>query len=229
MDKGYSICLNMWALDKDIKSELGLLLIISSLCAKEGYCYASNEFLAKQFNITEQSISNKIKKLELKNYIEIEYKRRGCEVIKRIIRLKNIYTDDIKKFIPTIKENFKENNISINNKSININNNNNDMLFDFLQENGFILTPIHYEIINEWQDNELTRYAIKKAVSNNKYNISYIQKILYNYEKNNITTVQQAIEQDEEFNNKRDDYYKNKYSNNKMSEREKRIEAWLNE
>ena len=32
MDQGYSICLNIWALDKDIKSELGLLLIISSLC-----------------------------------------------------------------------------------------------------------------------------------------------------------------------------------------------------
>ena len=40
---GYAICFNDWALDKSIKNELGLLLIISSLCAKEGYCYATNE------------------------------------------------------------------------------------------------------------------------------------------------------------------------------------------
>lgn len=47
----------------------------------------------------------------------------------------------------------------------------NNSIYDFLQENGFILTPIHYEIVSEWEDNDLTRYAIKQAVSNNKYNI----------------------------------------------------------
>ena len=119
MTNGYAICLNKWALDKEIKNELGLLLIISSLCAEKGYCYASNKYLAEQFEITEQSISNKIKKLENKNYIKTEYEKRGCEVISRKIRLKNFYTDDIKKIIPTIEENFKENNTSINNTSIN--------------------------------------------------------------------------------------------------------------
>lgn len=119
MQNGYSICYNRWALDKEIKNELNLLLIISSLCAREGYCYASNKYLAELFNITEQSISNKLQKLESKNYIEIEYEKRGCEIISRKIRLKNIYIDDIKKIIPTIKKNFKDNNISINNTSNN--------------------------------------------------------------------------------------------------------------
>ena len=81
MNDGYSICLNRWALDKDIKSELGLLLIISSLCAEKGYCYASNEYLATIFDITEQSVSNKIQKLIDKNYLEVEYKYRGSQVI----------------------------------------------------------------------------------------------------------------------------------------------------
>ena len=119
MQNGYSICFNRWALDKEIKNELNLLLIISSLCAREGYCYASNKYLAELFNITEISISNKIKKLEKENYIEIEYEKRGCEIISRKIRLKNILIDDYKKFIPTIKKNFKDNNISINNTSNN--------------------------------------------------------------------------------------------------------------
>jgi DnaD/phage-associated family protein len=67
-----------------------------------------------------------------------------------------------------------------------------DTIFDYLQKNGFILTPIHYEIIREWEDNELTRYAIQIAVLNNVYKISYIDKILYNFKVNNITTVEQA-------------------------------------
>lgn len=115
MRDGYSICFNEWALDKEIKNELNLLLIISSLCAEKGYCFASNKYLADLFDITEQSVSNKIKKLESIGYLLVEYKYRGTEVISREIRIKNIYTDHIKKIIPTIEKNQKDNNISNNN------------------------------------------------------------------------------------------------------------------
>ena len=119
MNNGYSICLNKWAIDKELKNELGLLLIISSLCAEKGFCYASNEYLANVFEITEISVSTKLKKLKELGYITIEYEKRGCEVISRKIRLKNFLTDDLKKIKPTIKENLKDNNTSINNTSIN--------------------------------------------------------------------------------------------------------------
>lgn len=120
MEDGYAFCLNKWALDGEIKTELGLLIIISSLCAEKGYCFATNKYLADLFNITEVSLSNKIKKLEKKGYISIEYERRGCEVISRRIRLKNILIDDYKKVYSTIKKDFKEKNTIIKN---NINNN----------------------------------------------------------------------------------------------------------
>ena len=116
MNDGYSICLNKWALDKDIKNELGLLLIISSLCAEKGFCFASNKYFATLFNVTEVSISMKLRKLEKKDYIKINYEYRGCEVISREIRLKNILTDDYKKIESTINKNFKDNNTSIKNK-----------------------------------------------------------------------------------------------------------------
>lgn len=81
----------------------------------------------------------------------------------------------------------------LNNNKLNIKDDiEEDTIFDYLQKNGFILTPIHYEIIREWEDNELTRYAIQIAVLNNVYKISYIDKILYNFKVNNITTVEQA-------------------------------------
>ena len=119
MEDGYAICFNKWALDKNIKNELRLLIIISSLTAEKGYCYASNQYLAKLFDETEQSISNKIKNLEKNNCIEIEYEKKGCQVLKRKIRLKNFYIHDRNIFISTIEKNFKENNTSINNTSIN--------------------------------------------------------------------------------------------------------------
>lgn len=85
----------------------------------------------------------------------------------------------------------------------NINQINSSNIYDFLQENGFILSPIHYEIIEQWEDNELTRYAIKQAVLNNKYNIKYIESILNAYKRENIKTIQQAKEQEERFNKRK--------------------------
>lgn len=119
MKEGYAICFNEWALDKEINGELGLLLIISSLSAETGYCYASNEYLANLFNTTEITISRKIHKLKEKNYISIEYEKRGAEIKKRFIRLTKLLTDDYQNCKPTINKNVKENNININNTSIN--------------------------------------------------------------------------------------------------------------
>lgn len=120
MEQGYSICLNEWALDESIKNELGLLLIISSLCAEKGYCYASNEYLAKQFNTTTQTISRKLRILEEKKYINIKYEKLGCLVKNREIRLTKMITTINKNDNRTINKNVKENNISsINNISNN--------------------------------------------------------------------------------------------------------------
>ena len=59
-------------------------------------------------------------------------------------------------------------------------------------------------MIKEWNDNELTRYAIKQAVLNGKYNVKYINTILVNYRNNSITTVQQAQEEEKVFKSKKE-------------------------
>lgn len=130
MNKGYSICLNEWALDTKIKNELPLLLIISSLCAEKGYCFASNEYLADKFKTTEETISRKLKKLEKKGYINIQYERYGFKVDKRFIRIavdenincaidENVNGAIDKNINGAIDENVKDKNTSINNTSIN--------------------------------------------------------------------------------------------------------------
>ena len=85
--EGYSICQNAWLFDKEIKNELPLLIYISSLCNKEGFCYASNGHFAEKFQEDITTISKKIKKLEAKKYIELVYIKQGFKVDKREIRL----------------------------------------------------------------------------------------------------------------------------------------------
>lgn len=143
IEDGYSICLNEWALDKEIKNELNILVIISSLTAKKGFCYASNKWFADLFQIDEVSVSRKLKKLEQAGHISITYEKRGFEVTRREIRLtkmlstinKNVngpltemLSDDLQDCYPTINKNVKDNNTSINNTSIKITNPNTGVL-----------------------------------------------------------------------------------------------------
>lgn len=118
----------------------------------------------------------------------------------------------------------KKHNKELNNKELNNKYTTTNSIFNLLQENGFVLTPIQYEVVSQWEDTKLTRHAIKQAVLNNKFNINYIDKIIYSYQKDNIKSVQEAMEREEEFNKKRDSYYKNKYQiKESRYEREKRL------
>ena len=175
--------------------------------------------IAKQFIIPFDSGVIVIRHWRINNYLRSDrYVETKFKEEKSQLTLDNnlVYQLDTNGIHSIDKNSIEEN--SIYNTTTNIS------IFDFLQENGFVLSPIHYEIINTWNDDELTRYAIKKAVLNNKYNINYVDKILHSYQKENITTVQQAIESDEEFNKKKDSYYKNKYSKKETSyERQKRL------
>ena len=182
-----------------------LLLEVDSLDCGDDGCYASNEYLAKFCQCTEWTVSTSINKLIKLGYINvIKFDGRKRYIKSRLGKIQRQTWENPKADLGKSKD------INIINNIEDINNNNNN-IYDYLEENGFILSPIHYDAVQKWKDNDLTRFAIKKAVLNNKYNISYIEKILYNWEKNNITTVQQAIQQDEEFRKRANEYYKNKY------------------
>ena len=126
---GYTYCMNEWALDKNIRNELGLLIIISGLCINEGYCWASNKYLAELFNESEVNISRKIKKLADNNYIKVDYKKVGGAITKREIRLTNLITAVNKTVNGTLNKNDKY----INNNIINTSNDN--MLNKFVSGN----------------------------------------------------------------------------------------------
>ena len=48
---------------------------IQLLCYKNGYCFATNKFLAENLNVTPRTIIRLLNELERENYIIIEYNR----------------------------------------------------------------------------------------------------------------------------------------------------------
>lgn len=71
------------------------------------------------------------------------------------------------------------------------------------QEFGRLLSPTEYEYISHWEDNEITRYAIKNAVLNGAYNLKYINNTLENWKKKNLDTIQKIQKDEENFKSRK--------------------------
>ncbi|WP_339011891.1 helix-turn-helix domain-containing protein [Lactococcus garvieae] len=91
-----------------------------------GSVFPSNSFLADRYGKTKVTISNTLRKLQEKGYIDLEYRYSGKEIDKRFIYpclnklnggIKENFNTPKRKFKEGIKENFKDNISS--NKSIN--------------------------------------------------------------------------------------------------------------
>lgn len=143
---GYAICFNQWLFDDRIRAQLPLLLLISSLSAKEGYCYASNQYFAEKFKTSSVTVSKWISELKKYGYIETEDEKFGAVVTNRKIRIVDLavsenfngdyrpeetavkendnavsenFNGDYRKVNPAVKENFNGYNMC-NNTSHNI-------------------------------------------------------------------------------------------------------------
>lgn len=134
--KGIWIPKEIWLTDELSLQEKVVLVEIDSLDDEEKGCYASNKYFANFFKLTNGRISQIIKQLQQKGYIDIKYNYQGKEISERLIKVKrppypevfnklNTYLENDDRGIKYSKqgylENAKDNNITTNN----INNNNN--------------------------------------------------------------------------------------------------------
>lgn len=128
LSEGFGIMPNKVLLDKKLSSTSKLLyVLISSLSASNGYCFATNKYLAEKLGISETQVSVSLSKL--KNYLRFEsrksYKRKiylselnenmvkGVDKQNQPLRkLKGTF----KKTLGNLKENLKHNNIIEYNK-----------------------------------------------------------------------------------------------------------------
>lgn len=85
-------------------------------------------------------------------------------------------------------------------------------LYSFVEQNfNRVLSPIEIETLGHWLKEyniDLIKEAIKRTVLKNKYTIGYVEGILRNWEKNNVTTLGMVQEQDEKWNQQRSNYSK---------------------
>ena len=217
---------------------------ITALSSKTGECWASNKYFADLFGVSKETVSTWVSHLAKLGYITTEmiYKKDTKEIEKRIIIPTMFLVDRylekngegyLEKIIDPIKKNIKENNTSNNNTSINNTTTTveeENKLFEIIEKNfGRTLSPIENEEIMEWEDTELTRYAIKKAVLRGKFNIRYISKILYEWEKANIKTVQQAQQSEEEYQKSKKQSRQFIHYETRHEREQRELEEWLNE
>lgn len=76
--------------DKELNANAKLLYSeITALSNKEGYCWASNDYFAKLYNVSKRSIIEWLNLLKDKKYIEtkIFYKEGTKEILNRYIRI----------------------------------------------------------------------------------------------------------------------------------------------
>lgn len=204
--KGIWIPKEVWESKELTLQQKVMLVEIDSLDNEKG-CYASNKYFSEFFGISSGRVSQVINELIDKGYLNAEYIKEDNQILGRILKIQSppypvkvfrklnrgyLENDEggIKYSKEGYLENYKDNNIIYNN----INNNNN--IYDFLQkELGRTLSSTEIEKVKEWEDNELTRYAVKVAILNGAYTINYIDAIIYNWQKLGIKSVSQAQEE----------------------------------
>lgn len=125
----YSIIPATILYNKELKANDKLLYaIITSLACKEGYCFATNKYLAEKLGVNPKTISNWISDLRNKNYLKVDIVRKEN---KQIIQRK-IYINDVayplnngcqyqskngQAIHQKVEDNNKRNNIKNNSKS----------------------------------------------------------------------------------------------------------------
>ena len=61
-----------------------LYAVISSLTKKEGYCFASNQYLANVFKVTERAIQQWLESLKGKGFLVIDLEKKGMITKRKI-------------------------------------------------------------------------------------------------------------------------------------------------
>ena len=186
-------------------NELLVYAIIYGFSQAENQLYnGSLQYLADWTNSTKQGVMKNLKSLVNKGYIgKIDKLINGIKFCEYYATKFNGVVNKVEhgmqqSLMGGMQQSLPNNNNIYNN----INNNNN--IYDFLQkELGRTLSPTEIEKVKEWEDNELTRYAVKVAILNGAYTINYIDTIIYNWQKLGIKSISQAQEETKRYRDKK--------------------------
>lgn len=172
-------------------NELLVYAIIYGFSQEENQKFAGSiQYLANWIGSSKQTVFNCLKSLIEKGLIE---KKETFINGVKFCEYQSKFLMGVVKIFDGGSQKIRPNNI---NNNIDYINNNNNNIYDFLQkELGRTLSSTEIEKVKEWEDNELTRYAVKVSILNGAYTINYIDTIIYNWQKLGIKSVSQAQEE----------------------------------
>lgn len=181
----------------NISDDEALLLMHLLAFHSEQNDFPTPNDLSKRLSISENEISIKLQRLLQKGFLEIT---QGVDAAGIVYERYSLYPlwerllDLLESF--TVEKQTKEEK-----------NEEGEIFTIFEQELGRLLSPMEIETIAMWIDNDkhspaIIKQALKEAVLAGKISLRYIDRILFEWKKKNITTVKQVEKRTEQFHQK---------------------------
>ena len=169
---------------KELKLEIGEFLFLMYLYNLGNKFIFDPSKFADDLNLDIKDIMNYIGTLSEKHFIRVEVMKNDKGLMEEMVLMDDFYS---KLSLITMDE---VNNVSSADSS---------NIYEVIEkEFGRTLSPMEYEIIRAWLDNdmseELIQEAIKEATYNGVSNLRYIDKILYEWSKLGIKTAKDVFD-----------------------------------
>ena len=144
------------------------------------------KLISSELGMDLELVMNKINELSIKKLLEIKLLKNSSNKLGEQISLDLLYNKVFMQIIDVKEEEDKSNIYSV-----------------FESELGRTLSPIEYELINGWLEcnykEEIILAALKEAVFNGVNNFRYIDRILFEWNKKGIDTVDKISKYKKEF------------------------------
>ena len=181
--------------DKDLLRKPKAILLyghISTLANKKGYCWATNEYFAKQLKVDKRTVIDYVNLLVNKKYIKrkVFHKENSKEIDKRLLSIFTTPSD-----VDFTENNTRNNNTSIN-KSSSTAAKTGQNAFELYQIVVGILTPMQSQNLSEYireLSDDVVKFAINAMANQTEQrSFNYLNRILMKYEQLGINTVEKA-------------------------------------
>lgn len=162
---------------KKLKLELNEFIFLMYLYNKGNKTIFDPATFGEGLNIGLEEVMNNVSILSDKNFIKVEVVKNEKGLMEEVVKLDDFYS----KMALLVVDDSNNNDTSKSN------------IFETIEkEFGRTLSPIEYEIIKAWLDNniseDLIKEALKEATFNGVSNLRYIDKILYEWGKKGFVT-----------------------------------------
>ncbi len=171
VDKCVLLCARKMKLDTD-----SLILLIYLLNGENNQLFNYKKIL-KELDFSEKELLSAISQLKEKKILSIVMQKDDNGILEERLNINSFYEILVSKLLDDTETAGSEN----------------DLFGIFEKEFGRTLSPMEYDIINDWTESKISKdliiAALKEAVFNGVSNLRYVDKILYEWNKKGIKNV----------------------------------------